>query len=264
MREAAYYRKFGILIVVTALLTLNLSSFLRGMEHGSRAENPDFSIENIWMVEDYGVSCRIRLLSGEYYGTFTVNLTFWGEVQQTIYHYWMTAGDTMNVTFETWIPWNVSRVEVGIELEFQAWEMEQNKSNNIREEIWYRDLPDLYIRSLFRVPETNEVHAYVGNRGTVEINDTFEVDLKVNGSIVSTIDFYQPIPAGEELDVSMLWIWNTSRSPIDIEVIADLENHIEEMDDTDNSYSITWEHRPRLYFDEGPDLNYSHEPNNWD
>ncbi|MBN1389452.1 MAG: hypothetical protein JXA22_02305 [Candidatus Thermoplasmatota archaeon] len=243
-----------IAAVMIALLILPVSGVGWGSRE-SRADELDLAVEDLSMIGGWGVLCRLGKISGEIAGSFYVNLSYWGVLAASYNLYWMPdENGKMEVIYENPIPWNLTKVVVSVKIEFSTADNEQNLSNDIRTERWFRDLPDLYVSMVYRDRTSGNTTAIIGNRGMIEANTWLYTGIWVNGTLEDHVEGIYDLAPGETVPIQMNWSWDPSLSPVRLSVAVDPYNWVGEMDDHDNYFNITWRRLDPLEFSDPPEV----------
>jgi hypothetical protein len=184
---------------------------------------------------------------------FTVNLTKDGYLLYQEIVNWPPGLGSKNITFPQAVMWQTSSVKIEVEIYYHILPVDGNFSNNIRAEIWNRQLPDLIVRSVYRDPKMGNLIAMIENIGPVKGGGFFHVDLWI-GQTMEPNKFVTDILApGDRIEVAFPWVWDRKSDPIvAILVHIDLPNDVHEMNETNNINQVTWRDRSLLYFSTQP------------
>ncbi len=255
--------RIGVLIVLLLCIILTLPGLTAGNEVSLRAPtDPDLTVVDIWTTKGTEINCRVRNIGGPFSGFFGVNLTINGKFMETKV-VGITLPDTMvNVTFTNLLPHGWVKVALKANIyDPQHGIPDQNRTNDVRTELWERDLPDLEVASIFNDPLTGMARIIVKNSGVKPTSYGFDTVLYVNGSDVATVHWKPPISPDRTVTLNTTWKWDRAASPVTIKVTADEGNVVEESDETDNTLMITWQNRPRPTFTKPPTVQYTGKNN---
>ncbi len=178
MRDIYSIRMGSIFAVVLMSLT-TLLGFSFG--EGERANGMvDLAVQDIWYDENLTVYCRIANLATPYTGMFYVNLTvndhpYFSEPQQM-----MGWTGHLNVTFQQRIYWVGESVEVMVNVYDPQWKEDNDTSNDQRIEVWNRDMPNLWVRSVYVPGPGKNAVAVIENTGFRVAEGPFNVTSFLN------------------------------------------------------------------------------------
>lgn len=240
----------AVLVIILIVPPMIVSD---GHEERSR-QLVDLAVEDIWYDENLTVSCRIASLGAPYSGTFNVNLTVDGYPYSSDVQIMSGWTGYMNVTFQQRISWEGELVEVMVNIYDPQWPEDDDTSNDQRTEVWERNLPDLWITSLYSDPVSENATAVVENHGETAVLLPFNTTLEVNGTERSRVSEERPLEPGERTYIDLRWSWNRSRTEVNLVVKVDPEDRIDETDELDNDHTITWKVRPDLAFLSAPSV----------
>ncbi|MGA1794174.1 MAG: C25 family cysteine peptidase, partial [Thermoplasmatota archaeon] len=246
--------RFLALSLVLLLLFCSLAFSESEEARETRATDPDLSVEDIWFNSTSSrVWCRIVNLGIDYQGQFILNLTVDGYPYYQELVYWAPGQGVANVTFSQGLMWSTSRIKVEVEIYYHIIAVDANFSNNLRVEVWNRELPDLIVRSFYQDPEKENTVAVIENIGEVECTQFFYVILNIYGQSQPWEMVFDPIPPHGRIKVPFQWVWNRTLMPqAEISISVDFPNDVAEMNNSNNGYFITWTDRSSLYFLKGP------------
>ena len=248
------YSKEGIcsLVLVLVFLVGSVQGLIDGRTGDGRAEMVDLTVLDIRYDENMTVTCTLASIGMSYTGHFYVNLTVDGQSfasDQVMMNDWTGY---YNHTFQQKLLWDGPELSVEVNVYDPQWVPDGNSSNDARTEKWERRLPDLVVRSLYRDPETSGTVAVIRNTGTASVNDPFYVYLWVNSSVQPPDMAYDPIPPGGTLHVPLFWTWDRVPSTVNLRAVVDFDDMVDELNETNNGYSITWSARPPFRFTMAP------------
>ena len=242
----------GLILFVIMMMAVPFGSIYSGSEPPPRADDPDLSLEDIWL-ESGKVSCRVVNLGQTYQGSFTLNLTVEGSLYYQEIVDWNPGQGSLNVTFPQSIVWMDSRIVVGVEIYYHISPLDGNLSNNLRIETWNRQLPDLIVRSVYRDPSKGNLVVLVENTGPAEGGGYFHVDLRIEQVLEPNEFVFEVLSPGERVEVPFLWTWDRKADPVvNITVQLDLPGDVNEMNVSNNIYHVTWRSRDPLFFNVDP------------
>lgn len=249
-------RDLSLPIMIAAILIVPSMIAMEGSEERTR-NLIDLAVLDIWHDENMTVSCRIGSLAAPYTGSFYVDLVVDGHpyfMETVIMTDWTGH---INITFQQRVHWEGETMEVMVSVFDIQIPEDNDTTNDNRTEVWDRDLPNLQVKSVY-VPEPGKsTFATVWNTGFKTANAPFNLTLLLNGTKESEVIIDKDIAPWKDLRVDLKWTWDTGISPLHINVTIDPHDVVDEFDERDNRYFITWEKRPKLFFTELPRVTYT-------
>jgi len=204
----------------------------------------------------------VKNIGAPFSGFFGVNLTVDGEFKETKVVSLTAPNTVLNVTFTTLLPAGWMKVSLKVNIyDPQQGIPDQNRTNDVRTELWERDLPDLEVASIYNDPATGMARIILRNSGVKPTSFGFDSVIYVNGTDVATVHWKPPIPPDQTVILNSTWKWDRTISPVNLKVAADEGNVVEESDETDNTLVITWQNRPKPTFTKPPTVHYSGKNN---